>query len=223
MNDLLRLERDLWGTGSKLVAGVDETGRGALAGPLMAAAVILPQGFDTAGIKDSKDMSEAQRAAVYPRLLAEAVAVSVVWVSARVIDEAAEAGRFDDCHKDLLRRAVEALRPEPDFVLIDHYVPELRIENEAMSHAEMVSASIAAAAIVAKITRDRMMADLDRCFPHWGFARNKGYGGGGGEHAAALALHGASAIHRRSSSAVRRALRERASPPESLGALNAPP
>ena len=208
MNSLLQHERDLWAKGSKFVAGVDETGRGALAGPLLAAAVILPESFDATGIKDSKDMSEAQRAAVYPRILAEAVAVSVAWVSARVIDGATEAGRFDACHKDLLRRAVEGLYPEPDFVLIDHYVPDLRFENKAISHGEKVSASIAGAAIVAKVTRDRMMIDLDRFFPRWGFARHKGYGGGGGEHEAALALHRASPIHRRSSAGVRRALRE---------------
>lgn len=107
-----------------------------------------------------------------------------------------------------MRRAVEGLYAEPDFVLIDQYVPDLRFENKALAHGEKVSASIAVAAIVAKVTRDRMMIDLDRFFPRWGFARHKGYGGGGGEHEAVLALHGASPIHRRSSTGVRRALGE---------------
>ena len=204
MSDLLRNERDLWRKGHKLVAGADESGRGAWAGPLLAAAVIMPEGFDPTGIRDGKDLSEAQREAVYPRILAEALAVSVVWVSARAIDEAAEAGAYDDCHRDLLRRVVEALHPQPDFVLLDYFLPDLRVKSLAIPRGEEISASIAAASIGAKVTLDRMMIDFDRYFPQWGFALHKGYGGGGGEHAAALAEHGASPIHRRSSNGVRR-------------------
>lgn len=128
-----RHERGLWEKGYERVAGVDEVGRGVLAGPLLAAAVILPKDFDLVGIRDSKDLSKAQRATEYPRILAEALAVSVAWISARAIDEAADAGKYDDCHRDLLCRAVAALQPQPDFVLIDHYALNLPVENRAIS------------------------------------------------------------------------------------------
>jgi ribonuclease HII len=211
MSDLLWHERDLWGKGHKLVAGVDEAGRGALAGPLLAAAVILPEEFDLTGVRDSKAFKKTQkRETPYVRIMAGARAVSLGWVSPRVIDEEADAGRYDDCHKDLLRRVVEALHPQPDFVLLDYYLPaDLSVESLAIPDGEKVSASIAAASIVAKVTRDRMMTDLDQCFPQWGFAANKGYGGNRLEHEAAITEYGASSIHRLSSRGVRRALRRK--------------
>lgn len=202
MSDLFRIERDLWEQGYNRVAGVDEVGRGVLAGPLLAAAVILPKDFDLVGVRDSKELTKTQLATEYPRILVEALAVSVAWISARAMDEAADAGRYDDCHRELLSRAIGALHPQPDFVLIDHYALDLPVESRAMSHGEDESASIAVASMIAKVTRDRMMIDMDQYLPHWGFARHKGYGGGSGEHKAAIAKHGLSPIHRRSSDGV---------------------
>lgn len=202
MTDLLKLEREHWDQG-QLVAGVDETGRGALAGPMLAAAVILPLGFKTNGIRDSKKMDQSQREAVYPRILAEAIAISVAWISAAEIDAADGRREYDKCHVDLLQRTVLALSPQPHHVLVDFLEVDLPMAQGSIERGESVSASIAAASIVAKVTRDRMMADLGRYLEPWALATNKGYGT---DQQTLVRTHGASVIHRRSSSGVRKAM-----------------
>jgi ribonuclease HII len=205
VTDLLRYERECWGRGYGLVAGVDEAGRGALAGPMVAAAVILPRDFDPNEdplVRDSKSMSPTQLEAAYPRILAEAIASCVIWVTASAIDDASEKGEFDVCHVDLLRNTIRSLSPQPTHVLIDYYeVPGLSMSSQWIAHGDAVSASIAAASVVAKVTRDRMMTDFGAYFPGYGFERHKGYGAE--EHSDALAKDGPSPIHRRSNKAVR--------------------
>lgn len=205
--DILKHETELRQQGFTLIAGMDEAGRGSWAGPLLAAALILPVGFDIEGIHDGKTLTPSQRENLHSRIVAEALAISVAWVTPAVIDAATEAEAFDACHVDLLRRTILALEPLPDFVLIDFLeVPGLPMDHRSIEHGDAVSATIAAASIIAKVTRDRMMTDLARRFPEYGFDRHKGYGGGQGEHAAALAEHGASPIHRLSSKGVRNAV-----------------
>lgn len=211
MSDRFPLDDELRLQGYQSVAGVDESGRASWAGPMLAAAVILPEGFDTTGIKDSKlYKTEAQRRRRKEhcvRIQAQAVAVSIAYVSAGDIDEASNAGAYDACHIGLFLRTVQGLAPQPDFVVFDYYeVPGLGILSKSLSGAEKVSATVAAASIVAKVVLDQMMVDCDHEFPQWGFASNKGYRGNDGRHAAALAAHGPSPIHRLSSKGVQRAL-----------------
>jgi ribonuclease HII len=194
---MLQHERELQERGFERIAGVDEAGRGALAGPMVAAAVILPPEFFPGRITDSKDMSPGQREFEFARVIAEAVAISTAWMTVTTLDEAVRTDMFDEAHRDLLRGAINALYPRPDFVLIDSYeIPDLGIESRFFPHADAESITVAAASVVAKVTRDKAMEDLDHLFPEWGFARHKGYGGGSGEHAAALEAHGISPVHR---------------------------
>ncbi|HXF37639.1 MAG TPA: ribonuclease HII [Actinomycetota bacterium] len=191
--DLGRFERLLRAQGFRLIAGVDEAGRGALAGPLVAAAVILPEGFDLDGIADSKALTPAQRARCYERIVREAVAVSVHRVTPARIDRRG-------LHRSnlwLLRRAVRALPIRPDYVLSDGF-PLRRLGLPALSirKGDAVTASVAAASIVAKVVRDRAMDRYHRRFPVYGFDHNRGYGTP--EHRAALDRHGPCPIHRRS-------------------------
>ncbi len=208
MGSPMDLEHELHVAGHQLVAGADETGRGAWAGPMFAAAVILPSDFDPnldPEIEDSKDMSPHQREEAYSRILEEAIAISVCWVTAAEVDRAQDRGEYDACNAGLLHRAILALSPRPQYALVDSMdVPDLPLEHRRIDHGEAASASIAAASVVAKVARDRMMVDLGHRFPEWGFEDHKGYGGGDGSHAAALAKHGTSPIHRLSSKGVRR-------------------
>ena len=189
--DLGRYERGLREQGFRRVAGVDEAGRGALAGPLVAAAVILPEDFALDGIADSKVLSANARAQAYERIIAEAVAVSVCRVMPVRIDRRG-------LHRSnlwLLRRAVTTLPVEPDYVLSDGFpLPRLPMPNLSIKKGDAVTASVAAASIVAKVTRDRSMDRYHRRFPGYGFDRHRGYGTA--EHLAALDRLGPSPIHR---------------------------
>lgn len=195
--DLARYERRLREQGFRLIAGVDEAGRGALAGPLVAAAVILPEDFDLEGVDDSKALTAAEREACYARILAGAVAVAVRRATPATIDRRG-------LHRSnlwLLRGAVRALPVRPDYVLSDGFpVPRLGVPSLSIRKGDAVTASVAAASIVAKVVRDRAMARYHRRFPAYGFDRNKGYGTA--EHREALARFGPCPIHRRSFSLV---------------------
>jgi ribonuclease HII len=194
--DLDRYERTLRAHGFARVAGVDEAGRGALAGPLVAAAVVLPDGFDRGGIRDSKLLSAKQRAEQYHRIVATCL-VSVCRESPHVIDRRG----LHRCNLALLRRAAAQLDPPPDYVLTDGFpVPRMPMPSLAIKKGDMVTASIAAASIVAKVTRDRIMDALHRRFPEFGFDDNRGYGTP--EHLAVLDRVGPSRVHRLSFSCV---------------------
>lgn len=185
-----RYERTLRGQGFARVAGVDEAGRGALAGPMVAAAVILPEDFDLEGIRDSKQLSAQQRSEAFHRINDGAV-VAVVRVTPAAID-----GRgLHRCNVALLRKAACELEPEPDYVLTDGFAPpRMPFPTLAVKKGDVVSASVAAASIVAKVTRDRIMDKLHRRYPAFGFDRNRGYGTP--DHLEALERLGPTEIHR---------------------------
>lgn len=186
-------ERALARVGFARVAGVDEAGRGCLAGPVVAAAVILPERCPIRGIRDSKQVPPAER----ERLFHEIVEASDAWAVAVV--DAAEIDRINIARASLkaMREAVLALSPLPDAVLVDAFrIPDLPMPQRAIVHGDARSRAIAAASIVAKVTRDRLMTALHERDPRYGFDRHKGYATA--EHLAALARFGYSPVHRRS-------------------------
>jgi ribonuclease HII len=187
---LYRAERTRLAVG-QIVAGVDEVGRGCLAGPVFAAAVILPDGPEIEGLNDSKQLTPETRACLDVEIRARAVAVAIAEASVEEIDRLNILG----ASRLAMRRALELLAPAPDFALIDgrDRLP-LELEHAAVIRGDALCACIAAASIVAKVARDRFMRDLDHTFPGYGFARHKGYGTA--EHLEALARLGRSRIHR---------------------------
>ena len=180
------------------IAGVDEAGRGALVGNVVAAAVILPAQFDLPGLTDSKKLSARQREVLFDAITAQALA----WCAAAA--SPAEIDAMNIHHATLLamRRAVEGLATPPQSVLVDgKFTPDLAMPARAIVGGDASEACIAAASIIAKVTRDRQMAELEARFPGYGFAVHKGYGTKA--HLAALARLGATPEHRRSYAPVR--------------------
>lgn len=185
------LERRLREAGFRLIAGVDEAGRGALAGPMFAAAVILPADFDLDGLRDSKQLTPAQRDGWDVRIRAGAVAVAVCRAFPRRIDHRG----LHVSNLKLLRQAAAGLSVRPDFVLADGFrLRGLRVPNLSIKKGDTVSASVAAASVVAKVARDRCMERYHRRYPQYGFDRHRGYGTP--THRAAIAQFGPSPIHR---------------------------
>jgi ribonuclease HII len=198
MGVLLRVERDLWRAGVTKVAGVDEVGVGPLAGPVVAAAVIVPEGMRLRGVDDSKKLTPALR-----EVLAAEVAARALGIGIGVV-EVADIDRLNIYHAALeaMRRAVLALPFTPEHVVVDaRRIPNLDVPQTALIHGDARSFSVAAASIVAKVTRDRMMRELDVLYPQYGFRDNMGYGTP--VHLAAIAQHGPSPVHRRSFAPVR--------------------
>jgi len=190
-NDLFECEA--WARGFRRVAGVDEAGRGPLAGPVVAAAVILPRRYRLAGLRDSKLLSEAQREHLYGQLLAGALDIGVGVVEAEVID----AVNILEATRLAMAQAVQHLTPPPDYLLLDAVIlPSLPIEQRAVIKGDRLSLSIAAASVVAKVLRDRLMARAHVCYPQYGFLAHKGYGTA--EHLRQLARYGPCKLHRRS-------------------------
>ena len=190
---MLDFERGAYAEGAAYVCGVDEAGRGPLAGPLVIAAVILPQEVFIAGLNDSKQLSATKRDKLYDEVLAKAVAISVNIVSVSNIDRL----NIYRATQEGMQEAVAALEPKPEVALVD--AMPIRVEGVkslAIVHGDALSASIAAASIVAKVTRDRLMEDLDKLYPVYGFAGHKGYGSA--LHMQAIREHGACQWHRRS-------------------------
>jgi ribonuclease HII len=186
-----------------LVAGVDEAGRGPWAGPVCAAAVILDLSAVPPGIADSKTLTAGRRAAL-ATLVRAGAQVGVGWASVAEIDSLNILGAT----MLAMTRAVAALPRKPDHLLIDgNRLPDTGIAATAVVDGDALSLSIAAASIVAKVERDRVMADLDVAFPAYGFARHKGYGTAA--HAQALAVHGPCPHHRLSFSPVKKSLKSR--------------
>jgi ribonuclease HII len=193
VGEIDQYERRLRAEGFALIAGADEAGRGALAGPMLAAAVILPDGFDCSGLRDSKQLTALQRDHWYDRIRAEAIAVAVCRAFPRRIDHRG----LHVSNLKLLRQALNRLSVEPDFVLTDGFrLRAIRVPNLSVKKGDAVCASVAAASVVAKVTRDRMMDRYHRRFPVYGWDQNRGYGTPG--HRAAIARFGPSPIHRMS-------------------------
>jgi ribonuclease HII len=177
------------------LAGVDEAGRGACAGPLVIASVVLADPFapDLAKVRDSKDVSEAEREKLFDVVTSAALAVSVIIVPAAEVDSRG----VHAANLDGMRRAVQGLSVTPSYVLTDGYAIEgLAIPNVAVWKGDQVVTCISAASIIAKVTRDRIMRDLDTTFPDYGFAKHKGYITK--VHTEALQEHGPCIEHRRS-------------------------
>lgn len=191
LRELDRVERELQRRGYLLVAGVDEAGRGALAGPVVAAAVILPPGSVLMGVDDSKRLDADCRERLARAIRAHAIAVGVGVVSAAEID----LGDILRASLAAMRLAITALDPAPEAVLLDAVsVPGLRLPQLPIVHGDALCTSVAAASIVAKVERDRMVRDLGRRFPAYGFEQHKGYGTP--EHWQALSVNGPCPEHR---------------------------
>jgi ribonuclease HII len=199
ISDPFHYERLARQAGYGLIGGVDEAGRGPLAGPVVAAAVILAEGRALEGVEDSKKMTERAREAAFPVIHEEALAVGVGVVSHRYIDSS----NILKASLEAMRRAVLALDPKPDFLLVDgiHPIP-LPIGQACVKKGDRLSRSISAASVVAKVYRDRIMRSYHESYPVYGFDRNKGYGTR--DHLAAIRQNGASPVHRVTFKGVRR-------------------
>jgi len=186
-----------------LIAGVDEAGRGPLAGPVVAAAVILDELQPIRGLADSKMLTARRRELLFDEIRAKALCFAVAQASVQEID----ALNILQATLLAMRRAVEGLRLAPKLVLIDgNRVPELPMRAEAIVKGDALVAAISAASILAKVTRDRWCAEFDQQYPQYGFARHKGYGTA--QHLAALQAHGACPEHRTSFGPVTKVLQE---------------
>ena len=175
------------------ICGIDEVGRGPLAGPVVAGAVILPKDCDILYLNDSKQLSEKKREELYSVIMEKAVSVGLGFSSHELIDEI----NILQATYAAMREAVSKLDPAPDLLLNDAVkIPELTMAQVPIIKGDTLSASISAASIVAKVTRDRMMVKYDEIYPEYGFAKNKGYGSS--EHIEALKKYGPTPIHRRS-------------------------
>ncbi len=184
--------------GYRWVAGLDEAGRGPLAGPVVAAAVVLPARIRLIGLHDSKQLTASEREELYAVIVQRALAVGIGSASEQEID----AVNILEATRLAMRRAVQAIAPLPDFLLTDAVtVPCQGIPQRPIIKGDGLSVSIAAASIIAKVTRDRLMVELDRTYPQYNFRSHKGYGTE--EHLRLLAEHGPCAIHRRSFRPVR--------------------
>lgn len=192
MTELWNFEHELTEQGYELICGVDEAGRGPLAGPVCAAAVILPTDLEIEGLNDSKKLTEKKREALYDIIIEKALAYGIAMVSEKEIDEI----NILQATFLAMKGAVEAMELTPDYVLIDgNREPELgQLPVKTIVKGDSRSANIAAASILAKVTRDRYMMEMDREYPQYGFAVHKGYGTK--KHYEALTEHGHCPIHR---------------------------
>ena len=190
----LEHELRLTGSGYFIIAGIDEAGRGPLAGSVYASAVVLPPGFIPQGINDSKKLTPRVRERLHQQLTSEP---DVLWAVAKKNASEIDLLNILRATHAAMRTAWELLEPRPDHVLIDGLpVPQFPCPQTALVGGDAISLSIAAASIIAKVERDREMEEMDRIYPEYGFAKHKGYPTA--EHFAKLRLHGPCPIHRRS-------------------------
>lgn len=192
LNEMNSIESELREKGYEAVAGVDEAGRGPLAGNVTAAAVILPSGVLIEGLNDSKKLSAKKREILYDEIISTALAYAVATASVEEIDEF----NIRNATYIAMNRAIDALKIKPDFVLVDgDCIKECKYEHECVIKGDSKSASIAAASILAKVTRDRYMKELSEKYPQYGFEKHSGYGTK--VHIAAIKEYGASEVHRK--------------------------
>lgn len=201
LNRMWEYEKQFWQNGYQLIAGVDEAGRGPLAGPVVAAAVILPQDFDVTGLNDSKQVVAAERNKLRQRIEQSAIGVGVGIVDVEYIDQ----HNILQATFQAMRIAISQLPVKPDQLLLDAVkLPKVAIPQRSLIKGDSLSHSIAAASIIAKTTRDEWMLDLHKQYPQYGFDQHMGYGVP--IHLEMLKKYGASPIHRRSFSPVRAVL-----------------
>ena len=190
--DTLVFERELLASGAKLIGGMDEAGRGPLAGPVVAAAVVMPLDDVIEGVDDSKKLTGKKRERLFDEIIKKALAYKIVAVDEKVIDEI----NILNATKKAMTECVSGLSVRPDVVLVDAVKLSLDVPTKAIIKGDALSYSIGAASILAKVYRDRLMQEYDAIYPWYGFAQNKGYGTK--DHIDALRSVGPSPIHRRS-------------------------
>lgn len=190
--DLYKYEDQLRNEGYSLITGIDEAGRGSLAGPVVAAAVILPGQFFIPDIKDSKKLNSKKRIGLYYAILKNAIDIGIGIVKANIIDNI----NINQASFLAMKRAILNLKIIPDYLLVDGFkIPHLKISQIRLIKGEDKSISIAAASIIAKVYRDNIMVKFDQKYPQYCFRKNKGYGTK--EHFKALEKYGATEIHRK--------------------------
>ena len=192
LEKMLAYEKELYTQGIHLIAGVDEVGRGPLAGPVVAAAVILPKACKIPGLNDSKKIPKSKHKEIYEAVLQNAIAIGIGIKDNQVIDQV----NIYEATKLAMMEAIGQLEPQPQHLLIDAMRLDLPIPQTSIIKGDANSLSIAAASIVAKVTRDQMMEEFDREYPGYDFAQNAGYGTA--KHLAGLDKLGVTPIHRRS-------------------------
>ena len=192
LEKMLAYEKELYTQGIHLIAGVDEVGRGPLAGPVVAAAVILPENCKIPGLNDSKKIPKSKHHAIYQAVLDQALSVGIGIKDNQVIDQV----NIYEATKLAMLEAIQELDPRPQHLLIDAMKLDLPIPQTSIIKGDANSLSIAAASIVAKVTRDQMMEEFDQEYPGYDFAQNAGYGTA--KHLAGLDKLGVTPIHRRS-------------------------
>lgn len=201
--NLYKFEEELYDEGFKNICGVDEAGRGPLAGPVVVAACILPPFLRIPGVNDSKQLSEKKREELYKIIIKNAIAYNIVFINEKTIDEI---NIYEATKKGMLE-AINGLKVEADYVLIDAMpLGELKTNNKSIIHGDALSASIACASILAKVSRDHYMEKMDIKYPNYGFKHHKGYGTK--MHMEALEKYGPCKIHRKSFEPVARAMQK---------------
>ena len=189
---MLEYENELYENGINLIAGVDEVGRGPLVGPVVAAAVILPKGFFNDKINDSKKLSEKKREELYSLIMENALSVGVGIVDNHRIDEI----NIYEATKEAMIEAINKLSIKPEHILIDAMKLDLDVPSTSIIKGDAKSESIAAASIIAKVTRDRMLIELDQKYPMYNYKKNKGYPTK--EHLEAIKKYGVTDLYRKS-------------------------
>ena len=205
MIDLLAYEKELYSEGYELICGTDEAGRGPLAGPVVAAAVILPKNMIIEGVNDSKQLTEKKREELFDIIYEKALAVGVCFIDNKKIDEIniLEASRL------AMMEAIKKLKIKPDYVLSDAMKMNIDIPVKPIIKGDALSINIAAASIIAKVSRDRFMDEMDLKYPNYGFKRHKGYPTK--DHIEAIKKYGITEIHRRTFKPIRTMLEEQLS------------
>lgn len=193
LHAMTEYERQCYAQGYKLVAGIDEVGRGPLAGPVVAAVVILEEGVVIPGVNDSKKLSEAKREFLYDEIKSKALAVGVGMAEVELIDEI----NILNATYVAMKKALEALPIKPDFILLDAVtLKDVDIPQQGIVKGDALSHSIAAASIIAKVERDRLISSYDNLYPEYKFSKHKGYGTK--EHMDCIRRLGLLPVHRRS-------------------------
>ncbi len=200
MVDLYKYEKELYKSGCKYIGGVDEVGRGPLIGSVVAACVILPPDFILEGLTDSKKLSEKKRNEFYKVIWEKATSIGIGIVDEKVIDEV----NIYEATKIAMKKAISDTNIKPDHVLIDAMPLDIDVPTTSIIKGDAKSISIAAASVIAKVTRDRMMYELDKIYPKYGFKKNKGYPTKA--HREALLKYGVTEVHRKTYGPVKKAI-----------------